>query len=245
MSKDTYLTVREYQSREEAVGVVIKLIAIIASIYGMCRSCQNLMAFTYFTNLSNIFMDMVLFGFMVRGIRKIRHGGKAAPVSNGWYVIKFMATISITLTFFVYLTILAPTNPNGFVGAYLINGGGSLCVHVINPLLSILDFILFDYHYESGKHHVFYALVPPLVYLLSIVLLASQGMRWGDNMYAPYNFINFGAPTGWFGFDLSLMGNTTLGIGVAYMIALLLIIFAFIGTIFLAIKNLRKKHKAF
>ena len=75
MSKDTYLTVREYQSREEAVGVVIKLIAIIASIYGMCRSCQNLMAFTYFTNLSNIFMDMVLFGFMVRGIRKIRHGG--------------------------------------------------------------------------------------------------------------------------------------------------------------------------
>ena len=37
-------------------------------------------------------------------------------------------------------------------------------------------------------------------------------------MLAPYNFLNYGAPTGWFGFDLSLLGSKTLGIGTFYMI---------------------------
>ena len=62
-------------------------------------------------------------------------------------------------------------------------------------------------------------------------------------MYAPYNFLNFGAKTGWFGFDLGQIGKETLGIGVAYMIAVLVIIFIGIGMAYLAIKNEKKKNK--
>ena len=39
------------------------------------------------------------------------------------------------------MLLLAPTNSQGFIGAYLNNGAGSLCVHFITPVLAIIDFL--------------------------------------------------------------------------------------------------------
>ena len=60
-------------------------------------------------------------------------------------------------------------------------------------------------------------------------------------MLAPYNFLNYGAPTGWFGFDLSLLGSKTLGIGTFYMIVVLLIIFIWFRYLFLKFKENKEK----
>lgn len=76
-----------------------------------------------------------------------------------------------------------------------------------------------------------------------VVIAATLGMRWNENMYAPYNFMNFGAKTGWFGFDLSILGAETLGIGVFYMIIVLFLIFWGIGLIYLAMKNVRRSKE--
>lgn len=241
MKPETYLTVQEYRSKKGVASAVIKILAIAASVYGMCMSFQGWISVTYYTNLSNIFMDIVLFGFMVHDIKKIKKGGRTSPPANGWYAVKFMATTSITLTFFVYLALLAPTNPEGFAAAYLKNYGGSLCVHCVAPLLAVLDFILFDYYYESSRLHIFFAMLPPYVYMGLVALLAENGVRWGENMYAPYNFMNYGAPTGWFGFDASQVGSATLGTGVAYNIIVLSILFMGVGACFLAIKNRRRR----
>ena len=62
------------------------------------------------------------------------------------------------------------------------------------------------------------------------------GVRWG-NMLAPYNFLNYGAKTGWFGFDLSIIGWESLGIGVIYMIIFLTLLFILLGRLFLFIQN--------
>lgn len=213
-------------------STIIKIIAIIASIYGMIRSFDSLMFFTYFTNLSNIFIDVMLVIFLIYDIQ----GVKYRP--QGMYIIKFMATISITLTFLVYMFLLAPTNSHGFMGAYLHNGAGSLCVHFITPVLAIIDFIMYSYDYDAKEKHVFYAVVPPLIYVGYVIVLGQCFyMRWDQTMLAPYNFLNYGAKTGWFGFDLSLMGHTTLGIGTFYMIIVLLVIFIGLGSLFLKIRR--------
>ena len=60
-------------------------------------------------------------------------------------------------------------------------------------------------------------------------------------MMAPYNFMNYGAKTGWFGFDLSIMGAESLGIGVFYMIVILVLIFIGIGHLFLLPKMRKEK----
>ena len=104
-----------------------------------------------------------------------------------------------------------------------------------------MDFFLCDYAFASKRKDVVYGVIPPLSYVAVILVLSGLGVRWGNNMYAPYNFLNFGAKVGWFGFDLSTMGAESFGVGVFYMIAVLLLIFLGLGKLFLVIKDLRKK----
>lgn len=233
---------RKYHAKEIIMGLIMKLISVTASVYGLIRTMDSLMSFTYFTNLSNIFLDLVLLLFIFFDIELLISKGKRDYRSNPAYITKYVATISITLTFLIYLTMLAPTNANGFLYAYFNNGAGSLCVHMVGPVLAIIDFILFDYEYVSSKKHALFATIPPLAYVVFIVILSSGGVRWGTK-YAPYNFLNFGAPTGWFGFDLSLLGSETLGIGVFYMIIVLFVIFSGLGLFFLWLKDRRKLRK--
>lgn len=233
----------KYNRRELIIGIIIKAVAVAASVYGMIRTIDSLKSFIYFTNLSNILIDIVLVMFIYMDIRLLASEGAKDSKENWAYILKFMATISITLTFLIYLTLLAPTNEKGFVMAYLCNGAGSFCVHMVTPVLAIADFILFDYRYCSTKKHALFATIPPLVYVAFVVIAATLGMRWNENMYAPYNFMNFGAKTGWFGFDLSILGAETLGIGVFYMIIVLFLIFWGIGLIYLTMKNVRRKSK--
>lgn len=222
-------------------SLILKIIAVLASCYGMALTFSGPAFLTFFTNLSNIFIDVVMLVFIGQDIRMLQSGGKK-PLSNGWYVVKFMATISITLTFLIYLLFLAPTNENGIIYSYFHNGGGSFGVHFVAPVLAIVDFMFFDYRMQSNRKHVLFAVIPPLCYVVLVVILAAFGMRWYGNMYAPYNFLNFGASTGWFGFDLSQVGSNSLGIGVFYMIVILLLIFLGIGRGYLALQKLRKKR---
>lgn len=221
------------------LSVINKIVAIISSIYGVVILYFGMMSFTYFTNLSNIFITIVLIVFLVKDLLYLLRK-KELVYSNMLYIIKFMATISITLTFLVFMFLLAPTFPGGIISAYLDGKAGSLCVHFITPLLAILDFIFFDDLYKPKKVHSLYAIVPPLVYTLFVVIAGSLGLRWGT-MMAPYNFMNYGAKTRWFGFDLSIMGAESLGIGVFYMIVILVLIFIGIGHLFLLPKIRKEK----
>lgn len=230
-------------SLERKVGLIMKLISVAASVYGLIRTMDSLLSFTYFTNLSNIFLDIVLLLFIYFDIDFFLSKGKRERRNNSAYITKYVATISITLTFLIYLTLLAPTNANGFLYAYFNNGAGSFCVHMVGPVLAIVDFLLFDYGFVSSKKHALFATIPPLIYVVFVVILSSFGVRWGTK-YAPYNFINFGAATGWFGFDLSLLGSETLGIGVFYMIIVLFVIFSGIGLFLLWLKDQRRHHRA-
>ena len=245
MSETLVLARKDYVTR-----TMIRIIAIVSSIYGMAMSWDS-MALTYFTNLSNLMICVALLGSLILDTRSAlksksdeqseRAGAWVDAKPNAWYIFKFMMTISIAVTFTLYLCFLAPTNKLGFVGAYMNNGCSSLCVHFITPLLAIFDFILFDYKYKSSRAHVYFATIPPLAYVAYAVALSEfLGLRWGDHaMAAPYNFLNYKAPAGWFGFAPNTFNSTTLGVGVVYLLVIFTLIFIGIGIAFLAIKNAR------
>ncbi|MCF0115955.1 MAG: Pr6Pr family membrane protein [Erysipelotrichaceae bacterium] len=217
--------------RDKLSRIGIKLIGIISSLYGMCVTINSWKSFTYFTILSNVFIIVMLGIFLVYDVLDKKK-------SNSLYIIKYLATTSITLTFLVFMFILAPTIPGGFLNAY---GGGSFYIHFLTPFMGILDYFLFDYAYESTSIHAIYGIIPPIVYVLFAFTLGILGVRWQYDMVVPYNFINYKAPTGWFGFDLSIMGKDTLGIGVAYVIVILIVLFILLGRLFLFIKEIRRK----
>lgn len=263
MSETLVLTRKDY-----VIRTIIRVIAIVCSVYGMAMSWDS-MALTYFTNLSNLMICAALLGSLILDTRSAlktksdeQNGqseqavpsvqdGQAEQAGcwvdskpNAWYIFKFMMTISIAVTFTLYLCFLAPTNKLGFVGAYMNNGCSSLCVHFITPLLAIFDFILFDYKYKSSRAHVYFATIPPLSYVAYAVALSEfAGVRWGEHaMAAPYNFLNYKAPAGWFGFAPNTFNSTTLGVGVVYLLVIFTLIFIGIGMAFLAIKNARAKR---
>lgn len=228
--------------KKKLAMIILKAVAIISSVYGLIRTYNGAYSFTMFTNLSNVAISTILAVFMVLDIMELATDGKKGRKTQRLYIIKYMLTIAISLTFLIYMFILAPTNEEGIWHSYFSNGAGSFCVHFIAPLLAIADY--FFYEYESNKKHAFYAIIPPLCYVIFVIFLGQVfDYRWYGGMWAPYNFINYGAPTGWFGFDLSLLGEESLGIGVAYMIIVLVIIFYGIGRLALFVKD-RKTAKS-
>lgn len=258
-SEDTSATSAQSQcalnTSEYCARTIIRVIAIVASIYGMTASWEGLKTFTYFTNLSNVMICVALAGSLLldtASFMRTKNTETSATMenntwldtkSNAWYVFKFMMTISIAVTFTLYLCFLAPTNKLGFVGAYMNNGCSSLCVHAVTPLLAIADFVLFDYRFRSTNAHLLASTIPPLTYVAYADLLgAFAGVRWGDHaMRAPYNFLNYDAPAGWFGFAPHTFNATTLGVGVAYLLVVFTLIFIGVGKIFLVLKDARAR----
>lgn len=217
-----------------AARSAVRASGIAASMYGMAASWIGAKSLTYFTFQSNILAVIVLAAFLVLELCL------RADLPNWLYIVKFMMTISITLTLLVFMFLLAPTMQGGFLRAYFGGGAGSFGVHFLCPVLAIADFLLFSSGYRSKGRHCLYAMVPPLCYVVYVVIAGQLGERWG-NMIAPYNFLNYAAPAGWFGFAPGTMSFETLGIGTAYMIAVLLLIFIGIGYLFLALqKRIRK-----
>ncbi|WP_296157636.1 hypothetical protein [uncultured Gardnerella sp.] len=253
-------TIKALTTRDYIIRSSVRVIAIVTSIYGMAASWQGWLSLSYFTNLSNLMICLALAGSFIWDTYSISNckneiTGKINTEirdetktwkdtkTNAWYIFKFMMTISIAVTFTLYLCFLAPTNKLGFIGAYMSNGASSLCVHFITPLLAILDFILFDYLFRSKRYHVLFATIPPLAYVAFSVFLGKVvGVRWGEHaMIAPYNFLNYGAKAGWFGFAPDTFNATTLGIGVAYLLVIFTLIFICLGLVFLSVKDCRAR----
>jgi len=223
-------------------SIIFKVISLIASVYGLVFTIDSIKSFTFFTTLSNVALDIVLAVFIVLDVILLTK--EKDYKSNGLYILKFLMTLSITLTCLVYMIILGPTSENGLIGAYLNKYAGSLGVHLIGPVFAIADFLMFDKGFSAKKIYAIYAVIPPLCYVAFVYILAALGVRWYDTMTAPYNFLNYAAPTGWFGWDLSKMGSESLGIGVVYMIVVLLLIFIGIGLLYLAINGAGRDGKA-
>ena len=207
----------------------LKLIILCSTGYAVVRMLHWPMGFTFFTQLSNLYVAAVVFCQMVSG-RPFR-------------LWKYTAVVSILITFLVYLFVLAPMEPKGIAAAYRQDHYASLCLHLITPFAATADFLLHDADYPWERKHLGIALLPPVAYLLFILTLGQAGVRWGARqMIAPYPFLNYNAPAGWFGFRPDTKGYTTLGIGVFYAILMLLALFLAVGWVLQAIVRRQSKN---
>ena len=209
---------------------VLKILILLSTGYAMVRMLHWPIGFTFFTQLSNLYAAAVVLLQLVSG-KRLR-------------VLKYSAAVSIFITFLVYLLVLAPMMPGGILAAYGQDHYASLCLHLITPVLTITDFFLNDADYTWEKKHLLYALFPPCIYLIFILVLGKCGVRWGaGNMTAPYLFLNYAAPAGWFGFMPETANYTTLGIGVFYCIIAMLLLFVLVAWLFLTVAKVLHSKK--
>ena len=177
--------------------------------------------FTFFTQLSNLYAAVAVLLQLIAGPGRLKG-------------LKYSAVVSILVTFVVYLLVLAPIYPGGILAAYRQDHYASLCMHVLVPMIVTADFCLNDKPVQLHRRWLLYALLPPAVWFCMILILGAAGFRW-HGMSAPYPFLNYLAPSGWFGFMPETAGYDSMGIGVAYALVVMLGVFALIGFLILRI----------
>ena len=212
--------------KRRTASLILKCIVILAAAIGTYLSAvggsRGFMigskAFMYFTIQSNILIALICAVGAVLLLRKTK-------VKDRWYTVKFVGTVSITLTGAVFTFVLAPTLGDF---AWQIQ---NILTHLVVPVAAIADFFVTGICGNIPKKHVFFVEVPPLAYVLYAVVCYTAGWTFADGKTYPYFFLNWGSPAGAFGFSgefpfigcvwwILIMGAAILGVGRIYLLIL-------------------------
>ena len=215
----------------KTVSWILKGIVIICAVSGTVISAlagKNTFmggshVFMFFTIQSNIAIALVcLIGmlYLIKG---------HAP--GWWYVIKFVFTVSITLTGIVFCFVLAPTLKGH---AWNLQ---NILTHVVVPIAAVADFFVTGVRSDIRKNSVIYVTIPPLLYAVYAGIGYVSGWEFIKGANYPYFFLNWGSPAGAFGFvkGLPFMGC------VWWILAILIFLIA-VGLLYLKVLDMEKKR---
>ena len=214
--------------RQKRLSIVLKLVVIVSALIGTFLSAYagrlsfmgGSRVFMYFTIQSNIAIAIIC-GI---GLYLLRKGN---PVNRAWYVVKFVGTVSITLTGVVFGFVLAPT-----LGANAWNIQNTL-THLVVPVVSVVDFFVIAPKARIKRKNVIFVIIPPILYAIYAGIGYVSGWEFADGINYPYFFLNWGSPAGAFGFtnELPFMGS-------AWWIMALLLFLVVVGNCYLAVADL-------
>ena len=204
----------------KTVTVLSALIGTFLSYYaGRLSFMGGSRVFMFFTIQSNIAIAVICAIGCVMMLRG-RDAGKV------WPVIKFVGTISITLTGVVFGFVLAPT-----LGGQAWNIQNTL-THLVVPVAAVLDFFVVSTAFEIKKRNDLFVIIPPILYAVYAGIGYVRGWQFIEGINYPYFFLNWGSPAGAFGFS-----NELPFMGTAWWIVALLFFLLAIGYIYLLIAD--------
>lgn len=221
--------------KQKWISLVLKCVVILSAVIGTILSYlagrNSFMGgrhvFMFFTIQSNIAIAIIC----AIGAYFLYSGER---ISKGWYITKFVGTVSITLTGVVFGFVLAPT-----LGADAWNIQNTL-THLIVPVVAVIDFFVMGNVMKIEKRNVLYVVIPPILYAVYAGIGYALNWQFAEGINYPYFFLNWGSKAGAFGFtgELPFMGSAW------WILALLLFLIA-VGYAYLAIADrmIEKKSK--
>ncbi len=187
------------------ISLALKIITVICSVTGVVLGCvlyekDGYSAWYkrlyYFTNLSNLWISIIMILAMVVTFAKM---DKPKRYAKTIYLLKYIFTVSISITGIIFCGLLAPFAENGY-NPWSLN---SILVHVLTPVLSVADFFVDDYNLVLKTRHVFLTVIPPLLYFIFALIMGACGVDFGKGDTFPYFFLDFHSPVGLFGFSFA------------------------------------------
>jgi len=176
----------------------------------------------YFTGQSNIWIGLTALAMLIFSLLK---PNVSPRVKNALYILRYVFTVSITLTALIFCGVLAPTAHKSGYNAFT---GASILTHMIVPTLAVVDFFLDTYRVKLSGKHVSLSIVPPLIYLVFASILCILKVDFGRGDPFPYVFFNFYSPAGVFGFSSEM----PYVIGSFYWMLFMLGIIIGVGTLY-------------
>ena len=130
--------------------------------------------YSYYTVQSNVFMGIVSFIFANREYQVLR--GRKKEISSVYYILKMVATVAVSLTFFVVFAIFGFMARGGHIGLLR---NSYLFFHLIIPVICILDYVIFEKTNIIKFKHIFYGLLPTFLYEIYYAINILMNMKNG------------------------------------------------------------------
>ena len=185
--------------------------------------------YVHFTNISNFLCFGVMLASLIQTAKKKEDSYvTVAPM------FKFIGMLGILLTFLVFNIMLAGAEGRDPQANWRI---GSLCFHVVLPVLYIADWFLFRERKKAKWYYPIASIGFPLAYVI-FLLIQAVILKFDTSILIPNSQTPLIYP--YFFVNLDTQGTT----GVLMWIGILAVAFAAVGFIFFGLDKLGKKsHK--
>lgn len=187
------------ENKRQIISIILKLVIIVSAIYGIINLCLTSGPFNllYFTLQSNIWIAVTCLVGIILILLEIKNN--KTYIKKWMYILKFVFTISITITGLVFCFVLAPTLEAKFVFTL-----DNILLHIVVPIFAIVDFFYFDCKIEYKKKYAILTIIPFLYYLCFSTVGYLCEWDFGYNQHYPYFFLNWDSPAGIIGFSSEL-----------------------------------------
>ena len=162
-----------------AVSYSFRTDVIVDPIWFGYRGFKSLV---FFTNLSNILAALasaVTLCFNFKNVVKDEYAFPKFAV-----VLKFVATVSLTVTFMTVVFFLAPIFAFSGKGYFTLFSGYNFILHFLTPVLEIASFLFFEKGLGLGFGYTFVGIIPVLlygaVYIVMVALIGEENGGWAD-----------------------------------------------------------------
>ncbi len=222
------------------IGLLLNIIVGLASFTGVILGFINAtnegfnhfsQRLLYFTTLSNIWIGVVCIlisiGLILENILK------KEVLKNSIYVLKYIFTISITVTGIVFCFLLAP------FADFNVWTASSILTHVVVPVTAVMSYFVEVPLKPMNKKYVWFSLIPPFVYFIFGIILSAFKVDFGRGQTYPYFFMNFESEVGLFGFKTEGLFE----MGCVYWIIIILLFILGISRIYYKLHSVNKKNE--
>lgn len=173
---------------KEKISLIYKMIIVLVSGYALYLNFKLLtfrQGILYFTNISNLLCFIYFTILVIKTI--LGKPKKDSERSDLDHIIKGVITMAITLTFFMYNFYLrGTTSTDVFIGHDLETN----LVHVVVPLLVMLDYAIFGEKGYQKKHYPLIWSTILIAYQVFVVLYVALGGRFINNLIYPYPYMD-------------------------------------------------------
>lgn len=202
--------------------IIIRLVLIMVGVVGIVLTITStsylgqFLCFKFFTVQSNITIILIELVYLVDAFMQLF--GKKSFSNHPLLMIKYIFTVAITITFLVFVTMLAPKLSASYLFSFK-----NYSLHFIVPILALVDFYVFNFYIKLNKVNCILGLAMPIYYVIYFLIGIPFGQTYLNGDPAPYFFLDYKKLT-WFSF-------TSNGPGVFYWILMLTV--AIIGLCYL------------
>lgn len=130
--------------------------------------------YSYYTVQSSIFMGIISFIFANREYQILK--GRKKEISLVYYIFKMVATVAVSLTFFVVFAIFGFMARGGHIGLLR---NSYLFFHLVIPVVSILNYVIFERTSIIKFKYIFYGMLPTFLYEIYYIINILMNMKNG------------------------------------------------------------------